>query len=206
MRHRHVLILRASLLLVASLLLSSCIGGPPPRLYLLEPVVPLGDAIQVTGAQLTISAVGMSPITLPGYVRDAGIASLSDSGTVVVDGGNRWAEEPSAAISRVLAERMRALSGATVLIEPWPRDFAPSARVEVAFDRLLREPLGGADMSGQILLLSGDGRSLLRVLPFQFVHYGASTDRRVFFSAVSRGINDIARMTVRALQELNQKS
>jgi uncharacterized lipoprotein YmbA len=196
--------LTVSFLLV--LLLGACGSGPPPRLYLLESVPPLADVNDGPAVAGRLTSLGMSPVDLPGYARDTRIASLSSDGTVTQSDAHRWAEDPAAAISRVLAERLRSHAGTTVLIEPWPRDYAPVARVEVVFDRLLREPLGGADMAGRILLLSGDGRTLLEALPFQFVHYGRDTDKRVFFAAVSQGIDDIARMAVRALQELKLKS
>ena len=70
----------------------------------------------------------------------------------------RWAEQPRDALSRLLGDRLSLLSDATVLAEPWPRGFDPQVRVEVVFDRLLREASGGAEMAGQISLISGDGR------------------------------------------------
>jgi uncharacterized lipoprotein YmbA len=193
-------------LILTMCLLSGCGSGPPPRLYLLEPVQALDQPIQTPGSGKALISLGMSPVILPVYANDAQIASLASDGTVTLDNSRRWAEEPGDAISRVLADRLRAHSAATVLIEPWPRDYAPTARIEVLFDRLLREPLGGAEMSGQIQLLSGDGRRLLKVLPFQIVHYGSDTDMRVFFYALSLGIDDIARMAVQALLEMKIKS
>lgn len=185
--------------LAAALFLSGCVSGPPPKLYLLEPVVSLeadeGDAALAAN----INRLGISTVGLPGYASDERIAGLGPDGSVFQDDRHRWADSPDDAITRVLADRLRTYANATVLIEPWPRDFNPAARVEVVFDRLLREPLGGVDMSGQILLLSGDGRSVLKAMPFQFVHYGHSTDKTVFFTATSLGVDDIARMAVRTL-------
>ncbi len=184
---------------------SACGSGPPPKLYLLEAQTTDFDVPVVTDAQM-IESLGISPVELPGYADDARIASASPDGTLSQDDTHRWAEEPEAAITRVLSDRLRARTGATVLIEPWPRDYNPAARVEVVFDKLVREPLGGASMAGQILLLSGDGRSLLKAMPFQFIHYGRSVDKRVFFSAVAQGVDDIARMTVEALRGMKLKS
>jgi uncharacterized lipoprotein YmbA len=148
----------------------------------------------------------MSPVELPGYSSDAQIASLRDDRTVFQDDRNRWAEEPADAITRLLAERLRVHAGATVLVEPWPRDYDPVARVEVSFDSLLRQPSGGAQMSGQILLLSASGRDLLKAIPFDISHIGFDTNSRVFFMAVAKGIDDIARIAIEEIQALRIKS
>ena len=57
-------------------------------------------------------------------------------------------------------------------------------------------------MSGQILLLSADGRQLLKALPFNLRHIGFDVDNRVFFRAVAKGVDDIARQAVEEIQAL----
>lgn len=190
-------------------MLSACFSGPPPKLYLLEPQVNADaagvDAAGVDAARV-IKTLGISAVELPGYAGDERIASRDAGGLVSIDDQHRWAEDPEVAITRLLSARLRYHAGGTVLIEPWPRDYKPVARVEVVFDRLLREPSGGVDMAGQIQLLSGDGRKLLKSLPFEVVHYGRSTGQAVFFAATAQGIDDIARMALDALRVLRQKS
>ncbi len=201
-------------LILAVMLLTACGSGPPPRLYLLEAqfLEQTSERVLEEGVEEEartapgLSPLGVARVTLPGYASSAQIASLSANGTVTQEGGHRWAEEPAVAISRLLVNRLRERANTTVLSEPWPRDYQPSARVEVVFDRLLREPRGGADMSGQILLLSSDGRTLLKTVPFEFVLYGRDTARRVFFVAVSQGVDDIARMAIEALQGMKLKT
>lgn len=197
-------------LLLAAVLLTACSSGPSPRMYLLETQF-LENAMDEGAEEQKRSAMGLSSlgvvnVTLPGYASSTQIASLSENGTVSQEGDHHWAEEPAVAIARLLVSRLRKRADATVLSEPWPRDYQPAARVKIVFDRLLREPRGGADMSGQILLLSGNGRNLLKTIPFEFVIYGRDTSRRVFFVAVSQGVDDIARMAIEALQEMKLKS
>jgi len=179
-----------------SFALTACFSGPPPKLYLLEPLIE--DPLEAVPPNLT--ALGLAVVTLPGYVKDERVASRSQSGIVSLSGNHRWAESPDEAITRVLADRLRFHVGSTVLTEPWPRGYSPMARVEVIFDRLLREPLGGVDMAGHIQLISGDGRELLDVLPFQFVYYGRGSEYAQYFAATSLAINDIARMVADALR------
>lgn len=194
------------LVCVCLLLLAGCGNGPPPKMYLLEPFTDVDGVLDASSPQKSLGSLGISTVVLPGYANDVEIATLEADGTVLQEDRHRWAEEPSDAMTRVLAERLRKRALATVLIEPWPRDYDPRARVEVVFDRLLREPLGGVDMAGNIYLLSGDGRRLLKSLAFEFVRFGRDTDRRVFFVAVADGIDDIATMAVQAMLELDIKS
>lgn len=189
--------------LVSAILLVACSSGPPPKLYLLESQSSLDPTAKSIVESTGIASLGISKVIVPGYAGDARIASLSDDGSVYLSDDHRWAEEPEDAITRLLANRLRFHAKANVLIEPWPRDYKPDARVEVVFDRLLREPLGGAEMSGQIQLVSSDGRKLIDSVPFRFVRYGRDTNRAVFFTAVSEGINDIARL---AIEQLIKKS
>lgn len=183
------------------MLVGACGSGPPPKLYLLEPHADLRQEQPAKPGAMVIKSLGMSAVTLPGYASSTQIASLNNNGTVVQNDRHRWAEEPEDAITRVLADRLRNRSGGAVLVEPWPRDYDPSARIEVVFDRLLREPLGGVDMTGQILLLSGDGRDVIKILPFHIIHYGRDPGQAVYFLAVSQGIDDIARMAINALTQ-----
>lgn len=186
-------------LFVSVSFLVACGGGPPPRLYLLEPHSALEPVVASADVDSGISMLGISKVQVPGYASDAKIISLLADGSLHQNDNHRWAEEPEDAITRLLADRLRHHAKATVLIEPWPRDYVPDARIEVVFDRLLREPLGGAEMSGQIQMISGNGRALLRSVPFRFARYGRDTDNTVFFIAVSQGIDDIARLAIEQL-------
>jgi len=179
------------------LALSACSSGPPPRLYLLD-----AQAVEVAseaGTTSAISTLGISQVKLPGYASDPRVASSVGDGSIVLMDGQRWAEEPEDAITRLLAERLRVRATATVLVEPWPRDYSPQARVEVVFDRLLNTPDGGAHLVGQIQLLSGDGRRLLQSVPFEFQAAGRSSDIAEFFRVVALGVDNIALTAVETL-------
>lgn len=198
--------MRSAVLLVSIIvLLSACSSGPPPKLYLLQAPAETNEATE-NAAQNSIRALGISLVSLPGYASDARIASREGSDLIVQLAEQRWAEEPEDAITRLLAEQLRARAGATVLIEPWPRNYNPQARVEVMIDTLLREPDGGAHISGQINLITGDGRDLLTALSFDTRVRGRSSDVTEFFRAVSVIVDELARLSVDALQNQNPQS
>ena len=207
MSHRLPLIFRCQfvfLWVTASLGLSACLGGPPPKLYLLES--PTIDTTEQAAEASTLDALGIRQVKVPGYAIDERIASVSTDGIVVKSDGQRWAEEPEVAITRILANRLRQRASATVLVEPWPRDYAPQARIEIVFERLLREPDGGASLSGQMHLLSGDGRKLLQSIEFSRLVPGFSLDSKAYFRSIAVAVDDIARIAVESLLTLRSPS
>ena len=181
--------------LALALALGACGGGPAPRLYVLEP----DSAGPVTSRGDAPGALGIALVSLPGYARDARLASRAVGNEIELADGHRWAEDPDEALTRAFAERLRLHAGATVLAEPWPRNFAPDARVELFFDQLLREPSGGASAAGQIRLLSGDGRDVLESRPFRLAQPAVSDAPADWFGAVARLVDELARTAVDAL-------
>ena len=93
-------------LLLGTWLLSACSSGPPPRLYLLEPLK-TEEPEQTDSTGPTLESLGMVQVTLPGYAGTPQISSINPDGTVTQDTDHRWAEEPATAISRLLADRLR---------------------------------------------------------------------------------------------------
>jgi uncharacterized lipoprotein YmbA len=193
-------LITSSFVFVSAMLVSACGSGPPPRLYLLEPIL---DPESVQTAD-SISDIGVAVISLPSYASDQRIASRDDLRQITQADKHRWAEEPEEAITRVIADRLRYIAKANVVVEPWPRGFDPQARVEVDFDKLLRENSGGVEMSGQIRIIAGDGRSVEAIRTFQVIHYAESTDFNAYFSAVSAGINDVVRIAISAMHNSAQ--
>ncbi len=182
--------------LLGAMLLSACGSGPPARLYLLEPIL---DP-EASKAVHHVTDIGVARISLPSYASDQRIASRGNVRLITQADKHRWAEEPEEAMTRVFADRLRYVSKANVIVEPWPRGYEPQARVEVDFDKLLRENSGGVEMSGQIRIIAGDGRSVRAIRTFQVIHYAKSTDYSAYFSAVSAGINDVVRIAISAMQ------
>ncbi len=183
-------------------MVAGCSSGPPPKLYLLEPVRDLAAEPALSG----IGAIGLGKVSLPAYADDERIATRVDGTQVRIDDRERWAERPVDALSRLIAGQLGATTDATVLAEPFPRGFDPEYRVEVIFDRLLREASGGVEMSGHVNIIAGDGRQVLRVMPFQQTQFSQSDDFAAFFQAVSSGINVLTGRITEALSVLKRNA
>ncbi|MBX2836249.1 MAG: PqiC family protein [Gammaproteobacteria bacterium] len=187
---------RCAVVILLAVLPLACSSKPPAKVYLLEPVFDLQAEVPAANIQ----ALGLAVVTLPGYATDQRIASRGERARILLDDDHEWADSPDEAITRVLAHRLQDFADADVLIEPWPRGYDPEARIEVVFDRLLREPTGGAEMAGQIRIIAGDGRRVLGVKRFQFIRYANSQDPSAYFESVAMGINDVARMITAELR------
>jgi len=193
-------ILRATVMMSVCFVSVACSNGPPVKLYILEPVV---DAQPQAKSSIS-SDIGLAVVKVPGYTSDERIASRIGRTRIELSDDHQWAESPDEAITRVLANRMRAFTGGSVIVEPLPRGFDPQARVEFDFDKLLRDERGGAEVSGQLRIISGDGRDVLAVRSFQVVHDASGMAREDYFAALSRAINDIARLALFTLQNLGK--
>lgn len=176
--------------------LVSCVGGPEPKQYLLEPVFDIANE----SVAPNINAIALAEVTVPSYAKDDRLASRSQDYEIEYDTESQWAESPQDALTRVLANRLRYYLESTVVVEPWPRGYEPEARVEVQFDKILREETGGVELAGQIRIISGDGRSMLDVRTFQLVRYANNLNPNAYFAAVSAGVNDISRMVSDSLR------
>lgn len=177
------------------LILSSCSGSPPPDLYLLD----VGSA----GPKDTMpwyERIGMEKVRLPAYAQSDRIASLRSDHIVVQDDDNRWAEPPEEALSRVLALSLGRQLGGDVVVEPFPRGFDPDLRVQIRFDRFLRNGEGASEIAGQVTLLSGDGRSVLDIERFDVVTGASDLRYAAYVEAVSLAVDTLSeRITASAI-------
>ncbi len=106
--------------------------------------------------------VGLREVRLPRYAVDERLSILQPDGVALREEYQRWAEDPTRAVSQNLAEALRAASGAAVALEPWASGFEPDRRVEVEFTRLIGAPGGTLEASGVWRVLEGRrGREIL---------------------------------------------
>ncbi|MTI42526.1 hypothetical protein JM93_03168 [Roseibium hamelinense] len=184
-------------LLVASLALSglmACVPSAPPSLFLVE--AHTSSAAQPKHPKIT--RVGLLAVKLPTYARSEKIASRTNSNQIVQDDNNRWAEPPEEAVTRTLSASLEHKLSADVTIEPLPRGLDPSLRVAVRFDRFLRTPTGGVEMTGQYALQTGDGRDVVDLQRFSINVPSKGTSYDAFFEAVSTGLTQLGDQIARS--------
>lgn len=143
-------------------LLTGCGGGssaPQGPFFHLLPPAPSPAPLS---APLTSLQVGLREARMPRYAVDERLSVLQPDGVALREEYQRWAEDPTRAVSQNLAEALRAASGAAVALEPWASGFIPDRRVEVEFTRLIGSPGGVLEAAGVWRVLEGQrGRELL---------------------------------------------
>ncbi|MBL8539023.1 MAG: membrane integrity-associated transporter subunit PqiC [Betaproteobacteria bacterium] len=132
---------RGAMWLLLVTVVSACVNlgpGTPPRAptYVLEPTVP--------AAQLASSgiAVGVGPVTVPGYLDRNEMVSREAANQLRVDTRHSWGSPLEQEVLRVLGEDLsRLLQSDRVVVWPWARQRDIAVRVPVQV--LQFEPVAG---------------------------------------------------------------
>lgn len=186
------------LVVFLSLGLGAC--GAPNR-FLLD----LPAAGSITAGQSEYNRIGLQMVSLPEYASSEKIASLLAGAVIVQDENNRWAESPADAVARHLAAGISRRLSAVVLVEPFPRGFNPGLQIEVRFDRFIRHvPRGNAELGGQFVLSSGDGRTVRHIERFSIVNPLPTDDYAGYISGLDDGLSEIAAAISRAAMTLGE--
>lgn len=147
------------LALMASLLaLAACAGPETTSRFLLDP--------PATEARLPnrLGQTELREISLPQYAAGQEIPWQEGDGTLRSRADQVWADDPSRAMTRVLARQISELTGATVIEAPWPLAEGPQRRLEVRVERMLAGADGVFRLSGRYFVspVLGEGGDIAR--------------------------------------------
>lgn len=106
-------------------------------------------------------------VSLPQYASDQEIVWQTEDGALRSTPENVWADNPARAMTLALARQISALSGATVIPEPWPLAQEPQRRIEVRVEQVLPRADGVLHMAG-IYFVSPAGDTMGRDVVHRF--------------------------------------
>jgi hypothetical protein len=177
----------AVLLVVA---LAGCVflrSGDPMRFYT------LASMAESSGRPATGLAVGLGPVTLPGYLDRPSIAIRVDPNRVEYAEGSRWAEPLHAQVARTLAIDLGALLGTDrVVAFPWYPDAKLDVVVRVDVRRFETNPAGTAYLDATWTVR--DVRSgVARSRRTESTYPAESAGMEGAVAALSRALADLAR-------------
>jgi uncharacterized lipoprotein YmbA len=142
---------------ILCLAMAGC-AGKPAEMFLITPPEAVAELPNRLGQ------VELREVALPQYAAAAEIAVQSASGGLVASSAQIWAESPVRAVTDLLAAQISALSGATVVAEPWPLGEGPDRVLEVRVEKMLAGADGLFHLEGQYFVssYSGSGGDIAR--------------------------------------------
>lgn len=149
-----------TLLFVFALLpfLAGCsLGGRETAMFLVDPPA------QAKTLPDRLGRVELREIMLPQYASGQEILRQGADGALRSDPSAVWADAPARRLTQALAAEISAISGATVLAQPWPLSTPADRTLEVRIDRIFAGRDGLFHLSGRYFIAPRDGgRDILR--------------------------------------------
>lgn len=178
--------------LLAVTLVAACAGPEKTGRYMIDP--PAAEKRLPNKLGLT----ELREVSLPQYASGQEIAYQTEDGALRSRPDQIWADDPARAVTLALAGQISAVSGATVVAEPWPLAEDPQRRLEVRVEQMLARADGVLRLSGQYFVSPvgyGAGRDVVRrfdlVVPIEGEGPGAIA------AAQSRAIDLLAEQIAR---------
>ncbi|OSP56811.1 membrane integrity-associated transporter subunit PqiC [Pseudoruegeria sp. SK021] len=128
-------------ILVLALVATACSG--PAKQVLLTSTAP---ELRI---RPIVASVEIRDLSLPRYAASDDLVVLGEDGVVETVTNTVWADTPERSITLSLATNLGAITGARVASEPWPFSTSPEAQVVVTVTRLLGQPGGQLQFTGQ---------------------------------------------------------
>lgn len=138
----------ASLLLAA---LAGCSNGEKTARFLIDPPA---SAERLPNR---LGTTELKDVSLPDYASAGEVSWQSADGAVRSNTKQLWADNPQRAFTQTLAREISAISGATVIGEPWPLAEPPRRTLEVRVDKALAQANGTYRLSGRYFV--GESRA-----------------------------------------------
>ncbi|WP_102224331.1 PqiC family protein [Acidimangrovimonas sediminis] len=170
--------------LAACTALAGCFGATP-NLYLMDPPAAARSMPDRLGR------VEVQKVNLPQYASAPEIATQQAGGTLKGAKNDLWADTPSDAITRILADQISQLSGATALAEPWPLNDGPDRRLQVRIGQIFAGSDGQLHLSGRYF-----------VIPAGAVGRGRVRNFDISVPLAGTGAADVAKAQAAALHQL----
>jgi hypothetical protein len=186
-----------SLLALPVLALLALGGCSDPEATARYPLAPVAVAQSLPNR---LGSAELREVSLPQYAAGQEIAWQTEDGALRSTPDNIWADDPPRAMTLALARQISALSGATVIAEPWPLSEPPQRRIELRVEQFLARADGQVMLSGSYYIrpdgMAG-GRDIVRrfelVQPIAGLEAGGTATPAQIAAAQSQAVAELAR-------------
>jgi hypothetical protein len=168
--------IRIAVLLAMAALLAGTVGcgsTRPASFYVLSAVE--RDTAAPAGGEGP--ALGIGPVTLPGYLDRPQIVSRSGRNELRIDEYRRWGEPLAESITRALGENLSRLLGSEKIASfPWKGTVSPDYRVLVEVIRMDRDAGGDFVFVARWTILEGESNRVAEMRRFEWNRPIADSD------------------------------
>ena len=172
--------IRTPILLLATIALTAC-GGNAER-YLLP------EVSMETQRQSAAGVIVVGPIDLPSYVRDIEINIQDQDGVLRPAPNGFWADDPTRALTELLADALDQSLNAVVASDPLPGLGLADLRVDVKVRRFVGKPGQTMELKGQYFLTAPKGGRLQKIERFEITVPLPTSEVKDYATAQSRAI------------------
>ena len=182
--------LRKFVLLFLFIILTACTtSSPKTRYYSL-----FADDVRKDDSAFNANiSIGVGPITLPEYMDNSSIVSLSGENNVIVSGSNVWAGELDITLVRVITQRFSySLPDSKVIAFPWDSRNKPNFQLVIHFDDFSGVLGNSAKLNANWTLFDQNKRSALESGSVSFTERSLAAGYDGYTAALNRLANRLA--------------
>jgi len=144
-------------------------------------------------------AVGIGPITIPGYLDRPEVVTRTSATELKVSNNERWGERLRSNVATVLSQGLSSqLPGVDLMKFPWPLNSAPDYQVSVDFQRLELTGDGQTQVVATWIIRSTSDHRQLQAGSTN-VSAAAGKDEKSASEALSHGVAQVSRDIAQAL-------
>ena len=187
---------------LACLLLTGCGTTPPSQYYMLNSI-PQASIKNPQNQGETKVHIGVGPITIPKYLDRYAIVKRSNGAEVVINDMHRWAEPLADNFTRVLANNLYLLTGASeISIHPWRNANELDYQVVIDVQRFDADLNNSVALSAHWTIYGKDGKKSLYKQKTIFRDKASSGDYATLVSAQSKATEKLSREIADKLKEI----
>lgn len=167
--------------------LAGCSNPEKTGRYLIDPPA---SPTQVANR---LGTAELKDVSLPEYASDQEVMWQTADGAIRSNPDNLWADSPQRAFTQSLAREISAISGATVIGEPWPLAEPPQRVLEVRVEKALAKSDGTYHLAGRYFVSNESSGGSNHARSFDISVPLSGSEPAAIAQAMSQAIAQLAR-------------
>lgn len=176
----------------------------PSRFFTLSSLPQPGSNVEKRPAALPGIALGVGPVTLPGYLDRQEIVVRIAANQLILSENDRWAEPLDENFARVLSQNIAILLGAERIdAYPWPIDRKPVYTVEVEVLRFETDADHQAQLSTRWVVRNRIRKDTIQYHETRLSRSAQGRSTAAAVAALSEALADLSREIAAAIEDMD---